>query len=126
GDMRVDGKGRYAGAGHELSFRAQGVMAAEGMRSQREFGWLADLGRKMSGSTPYQADYSVRDGISEFSFSSNLQGLGLQLPAPLAKAPEDMLALSVEKKLVLREPARGATPARIQDRLSIGLGRIAS
>ncbi|HSV60276.1 MAG TPA: YhdP family protein [Variovorax sp.] len=126
GDLRVDGKGRYAGAGHELSFRAQGVMAAEGMRSQREFAWLADLGRKMSGSTPYQADYSVRDGVSEFSFSSNLQGLGLTLPAPLAKAAEDVLALSVEKKVVAREPAKGGSPARIHDRLSIGLGRIAS
>ncbi len=126
GDVRVDGKGRYAGNTHELSFKAQGVMAAEGVRSQREFGWLADLGRKMTGSTAYQAELGIRDGVSEFSFSSNLQGLGLALPAPLAKAPEDALALSIEKKVVAREPAKGAAAARMQDRISIGLGRIAS
>lgn len=127
GDVRVEGKGRYAGAGHDMSFRAHGVVTAEGFRSQREFGWLARLARKMSGSTAYQLEYGMRDGVAEVSLSSNLQGLGMQLPAPLAKAPEDNLAFSVEKKVVARDGgARGAAPARIQDRLSVGLGRIAS
>lgn len=126
GDVRVEGKGRYAGVGHDMSFRAQGVVTAEGLRSQRELGWLASLGRKMSGSTAYQVDYGTRDGVSEVSLSSNLQGLGMQLPAPMTKVPEDTLAFSVEKKLVVREAAKGAAPARVQDRLSVGLGRIAS
>ncbi|MBS0342554.1 MAG: TIGR02099 family protein, partial [Proteobacteria bacterium] len=126
GEVRVEGKGRYAGAGHDMSFRAQGVVSAEGFRSQHEFGWLARLGRKMSGSTSYQLDYGLRDGVAEVSLNSNLQGLGMQLPAPLAKAPEDNLALSVEKKVVVRDAAKGSVPARIQDRLSVGLGRIAS
>lgn len=124
GDVRIDGKGRYAGSGHDMSFKAQGVVSAEGMRSQREPAWVAELGRKTTGSTAYQLDYGTRDGVSEFSFTSNLQGLGLQMPAPLAKAAEDSLALSVEKKVVMREAGRG--PAHLQDRISIGLGRIAS
>ena len=124
GDVRVDGKGRYAGNGHDMSFKAQGVVSAEGMRSQREPAWVAELGRKTSGSTAYQLDYGQRDGVSEFSFSSNLQGLGLQLPAPLAKAAEDSLAFSVEKKVMQREAGRGTAP--MQDRISIGMGRIAS
>lgn len=127
GDMRIEGKGRYAGANQDMSFRAQGVASADGLRSQREVAWLADLGRKMSGSTSYQLDYGLRDGVSEVSLTSNMQGMGLQLPAPLTKAPEDSLALSVEKKVVLREAAgKGGAPARMQDRLSVGLGRIAS
>ncbi|MBS0452961.1 MAG: TIGR02099 family protein [Proteobacteria bacterium] len=126
GDVRLEGKGRYAGVGNDMSFRAQGVVTAEGFRSQREFGWLSRLGRKMSGSTAYQLDYGARDGVSEIALSSNLQGLGMQLPAPLAKAPEDSLAFSVEKKVVVRDAAKGSAPARLQDRISVGLGRIAS
>ena len=109
-----------------MSFRAQGVVTADGLRAQREFDWLGEMGRRMTGSTAYQLDYGIRDGVSEIAFSSNLQGLGMQLPAPLAKAPEDSLPLTFEKKVVLREASRNGTPARVEDRISIGLGRIAS
>ena len=58
----------------------------------------------------------MRDGASEFLLTSTLQGLALQLPAPLAKAADEAMPLRVEKKIVLREarPAalrRGARPA---------------
>ncbi|SFM32156.1 YhdP family protein [Variovorax sp. OV329] len=127
GDTRVEGKGRYGGTGHDMSFRAQGVITAEGLRSQREMGWLADLGRRMSGSTAYQLDWGMRDGVAEMALSSNLQGLGMQLPSPLAKAAEDSLAFSVEKKVVMRDAAtRGNGAPRMQDRIGIGMGRIAT
>ena len=67
----------------------------------------------------------MRDGASEFSFTSSLQGLALQLPAPLAKAAEDAMPLRIEKKIVLREARRRRAPL-VQDRISVELGRVAS
>jgi uncharacterized protein (TIGR02099 family) len=124
GALRIEGAGRW-GAAQELSLRVQGNASAEGMRAAREVDWLARLARHASGSTPYTAAFSMRDGASEFSLASSLQGLGLQLPAPLAKPPEDTMPLAIEKKMVQRETRPGATPL-LQDRLSIELGRIGS
>jgi uncharacterized protein (TIGR02099 family) len=124
GALRIEGAGRW-GAAQELSLRVQGNASAEGMRAAREVDWLARLARHASGSTPYTAAFSMRDGASEFSLASSLQGLGLQLPAPLAKPPEDTMPLAIEKKMVQRETRLGTT-SLLQDRLSIELGRIGS
>ncbi|VTU38156.1 YhdP family protein [Variovorax sp. RA8] len=124
GALRIEGAGRW-GAVQELNLRAQGNASAEGMRAAREVDWLARLARHASGSTPYTATFSMRDGASEFSLASSLQGLGLQLPAPLAKPPEDPMPLAIEKKIVQRETRAGATPL-LQDRLSVELARVGS
>lgn len=124
GAVRIEGAGRW-GAVQELNLRAQGSASAEGMRAAREVDWLARLARHASGSTPYTAAFSMRDGASEFSLASSLQGLGLQLPAPLAKPPEDPMPLAIEKKIVLRETRAGSTPL-LQDRLSVELARVGS
>jgi uncharacterized protein YhdP len=127
GDVRVEGKGRYAGVNHDMSFKAQGVVTAEGLRGQREFGWLANMGRKMSGSTAYQRDYGVRDGVSELALTSSLQGLGLQLPAPLTKAPEDSLPLLGKKGSGGARDCQGRIVTAPNPRpVQRGLGRIAS
>ena len=60
--------------------------------------------------------------------TSNLQGLGLNLPAPLNKAPDAVLPLRFENTLVRESmlvPAAGGAP-RLQDQLIIELGRIVS
>ncbi|MFT2543212.1 hypothetical protein ACMWP9_35010, partial [Escherichia coli] len=76
-------------ASHELAIRAQGSVSAEGMRAAREVDWLARLAKKATGGAPYSASFSMREGVSEFSVASSLQGLALQLPAPLAKSAEE-------------------------------------
>ncbi|WP_269747412.1 YhdP family phospholipid transporter, partial [Variovorax sp. WDL1] len=124
GAVRIEGAGRW-GTAQELSLRAQGNASAEGMRAAREVDWLVRLARHASGSTPYTAAFSMRDGASEFSLASSLQGLGLQLPAPLAKPPEDPMPLAIEKKIVQRETRAGAPPL-LHDRLSIELARVGS
>lgn len=125
GPVRIEGAGRWGGPMHELSLRAQGNASAEGLRAAREVDWLARLARHATGSAPYTASFSMRDGASEFSLASTLQGLGLQLPVPLAKPAEEAMPLSIEKKVVLRETRAGASTP-VQDRLSIELGRVGS
>ncbi|WP_076999865.1 YhdP family protein [Variovorax sp. KK3] len=125
GAFRLEGSGRYGTAATELNFRAQGNASAEGLRAAREVDWLARLAKHASGGTAYTANFSLRDGASEFSLASNLQGLGLTLPVPLAKPAEEAMPLTVEKKIVLRE-ARASGSALVHDRISVELGRIGS
>lgn len=134
GDVRVEGKGRYAGnvgnAGTpsmpELSFSALGTVTAEGLRSQQEVDWLARLASKASGNASYAANLSIQNGVPEFSLTSNLQGLGLQLPAPLEKAADQVLPLRVERKIVRRDTRPGAATPTLQDQLALELGRVVS
>ncbi len=126
GETRVEGRGRYAsGAPSEMSFRAQGNLTAEGLRAMREVAWMPQLAANAGGGTAYTATLSVRDGAPEFSVSSNLQGLSLDLPAPLAKQADASMPLQIDKKVVLREARAGAAPV-LHDRISLALGSVAS
>ena len=130
GDVRVEGSGRYAGTGSELNFRAQGTASAEGLQAAREVDWLSKLASRATGSTPYAVTLSVRDGTPEFSVTSSLQGLGLQLPEPLTKAAETPMPLRIEKKVVLHERAATTGPRApgpvLHDTLSMSLGEVGS
>ncbi|MDH6591930.1 uncharacterized protein (TIGR02099 family) [Variovorax sp. TBS-050B] len=123
GDIRIEGRGRFAGPNREVALKAQGTASAEGLRGTREAEWLTRIAAKASGSTPYAATFSMRDGVPEFSLSSTLQGLALNLPAPLVKTADEQMPLRIEKKVLQRE-TRNATAVAVQDQLSMALGRI--
>lgn len=136
GDVRIDGgsvpvSASAAGApraGLGMSFRLQGVVSAEALRQARELGSLTRLAQKASGTAAYAATVGLRAGVPEFSLTSNLVGLGLNLPAPLGKSEQTPLPLRVESTVV-REPQSGAaaaTPARQLDQLVLDLGRVGS
>ena len=81
GETRVDG-GLQAGA---LALRMQGTATAEGLR-QAATGVLAPLAQRASGQAAYSAALTrAADGTLAFTLDSPLQGLALDLPAPLAK-----------------------------------------
>ncbi|RZL96409.1 MAG: TIGR02099 family protein [Variovorax sp.] len=122
GEVRLEGRGRYAVSGSELNFKAQGVATADGLRAVREVAWLARLAGKATGSTPYSAALTLRDGHADFRLDSSLQGLALQLPAPLAKPADEALPLRVEKKLA----TRASPTAPLRDEVSLELGRLVS
>jgi uncharacterized protein (TIGR02099 family) len=127
GDIRVEGRGRFSGPNREVALKAQGTATAEGLRGAREVDWLARLARQATGSTPYAATFAMRDGTPEFSFTSSLQGLALQLPPPLVKSAEEQMPLRIEKKVLARETRTGAAVpvgAATQDQLSLDLGRV--
>ncbi|MDQ0573379.1 uncharacterized protein (TIGR02099 family) [Variovorax paradoxus] len=123
GDIRLEGRGRFAGANREVALKAQGTATAEGLRGAREAEWLGRLAAKATGSTPYAATFSMRDGAPEFSFTSTLQGLALQMPSPLVKTADEQMPLRIEKKVLQRETRAGVSVA-VQDELSLELGRV--
>ncbi len=132
GVTHIEGKGRFGassgGSGatpQDMSFKVTGSATAEALRAAREVDWLARLATKATGSADYTAALSVRDGTPEFLLTSSLVGLGLQLPAPLAKPADEAMPLKVEKKVLSRE-ARAGRATLVQDQLLVELGKVAS
>ena len=134
GDVRLEGGSRSAPAlpppsnpEPSVLLRAQGTATAEGLRQAKELGFVSRLAKDASGSFAYNMTLAVRRGVPEISLSSNLQGLALTLPPPLAKAADTALPIRYESVL-LREAAAaspGAAP-RLQDQLTVEWGRLAS
>jgi uncharacterized protein (TIGR02099 family) len=126
GDVRLDG-GSVLPAGASVPpaalpivIRASGTASAEGLRQAKELGFVASLAQQATGSTAYTAVLGFRQGEPELQVASNLQGLGLSLPAPLTKSAETVLPLRLETALL---PV-GTGP--VQDRLTLSLGGLAS
>lgn len=125
GDMRLDG-GTQSNAGPDdagLVFKAQGTATAEALRQAKELGFASRLGQSATGSTTYTAVLSFRKGLPELSITSNLQGMALNFPAPLAKPADSVLALRYENNLVRESLAAGQ---KLQDQILVDIGNIAS
>lgn len=134
GDARIEGGTRAllpqalaAVSDAPVLLRAQGTATAEGLRQASELGFVSRLARDMSGSAAYQLILGVRHATPEITVASSLQGLAVNLPAPLNKGAESALPLRYETR-ILREslPAAPDAPALLHDRMSVELGRIAS
>ena len=115
GDVRLEGSSRPGGGEPRVVLRAQGVATAEGLRQAPELGALAQLAQRASGSAPYSLVLGVRHGEPEISVTSSLQGLGLDLPAPLGKPAEAAWPLRVERTL----PEAGG-----QDQWTVDVGQV--
>ena len=136
GDVRLDG-GLQAPPGTAersgaalpptLLVRAQGVLSADGLRQARELGVVSRLAEHASGSTPYSAVLGMRRGVPELQLSSTLQGLALDLPAPLRKPAETLLPLQFDNTLTPESLAStGPAPAPLLDRVRARLGTLVS
>jgi uncharacterized protein (TIGR02099 family) len=127
GEFRLEGGSRPAvpGEGMPVLLRAQGTATAEGLRQSRELGFLARLARDFSGSTAYQLALGFRRGVSEVQVTSNLQGLAMNLPAPLSKPAETALPLRYETALT-REALAAPPGGKLEDTLVLELGRLAA
>ena len=80
-----------------MVLRAQGTATAEGLRQAKELGFVsrAGQGRQRQRRLRRWRCRSAR-GVPEISLTSNLQGLALNLPPPLAKTAEAVLPLRYE------------------------------
>ncbi len=129
GDLRLEGASRAlspsgsASSEATIQFRAQGSVTAEGLKQAKELGFVSRLAQTATGSAFYTATLAFRRGVPEIAVTSNLQGMALNLPAPLKKSAESTLALRYDNSLVRESLAPGQ---KLQDRLNIELGSIAS
>ena len=130
GDVRFDGGMRLGPrpapgapeADPSVAFKAQGTVTADGLKQATELGLdgtLAHLVRSAAGGASYTATLGFRRGAVEFSLASSLQGLALDLPAPLGKTASTSLPLRIEKILLPESLVAGQ---KLQDQLSLSLG----
>lgn len=124
GDVQAEGgtipvPGKTAADGPSR-LRVQGTLTAQGLRQETQLGVLARLAQQMSGNAGYTAEFSLREGVPEFQFLSTLQGLALNLPAPLAKPAEIALPLRLQAALMSTDSGDAAP----QDLLRFDLGRL--
>ncbi|HUR90435.1 MAG TPA: AsmA-like C-terminal region-containing protein, partial [Ramlibacter sp.] len=131
GDVKVEGGTRpVAPRSPEtlVAIHAQGTASAEGLRQAKELGFVARLAKDASGSTPYNVSVLFRRGVPEVTVTSTMQGLALNLPAPLAKSADSSLPLRYENTLTresLALPPSGAARP-LQDQLTFEMGRLVS
>jgi uncharacterized protein (TIGR02099 family) len=125
GDVRLEGGTRTlpGDGGTVVQLRGQGTATAEGLRQARELGFLARLAHDFNGSAGYNLALNFRRGAPEVLVTSNLQGLAINLPAPLTKAAEVPLPLRYETALTHEALAPGGP---LQDQLSVDIGKLAS
>jgi len=132
GELRAEGgtiqvPGASARASGPALLRVQGNATAEGLRQARELGIVTRLAQHATGGTNYAFTLGFRRGVPELQLSSNLQGLALNLPAPLSKSAEALLPLRLETALTRESLSAGAgATAPLQDQLTFELGRLAS
>ncbi|PTE01340.1 YhdP family protein [Pandoraea apista] len=88
GDVRASGGSRDDGT---IALNINGTMSAQGLRENRENATLAQLAKRMTGSTPYTATVTVHQEMTDVAVQSTLAGLGVNLPAPLGKSAETSL-----------------------------------
>jgi uncharacterized protein (TIGR02099 family) len=79
--------------------RIQGQATAIGLRQAKEIPLLSAMAQQATGSTAYTASLGFKGGQSELSIQSQLQGLALNLPAPLNKRSDEVVALKYDNTL---------------------------
>jgi uncharacterized protein (TIGR02099 family) len=108
GDAGIEG-GSQPGGG--LRFAVQGQATADGLRRATELGAVARMAQAASGQAAYRFQLAIpKDGQSELSVTSNLQGLALDLPAPGRKEADAVLPL----RLLLSPTAAGRDELRLE------------
>jgi uncharacterized protein (TIGR02099 family) len=116
GDLSFEGGSQ----GNAQRFSGQGTITAEALRHASELGSLARLGTSLNGQMSYRATLAFVAGRAQIGVTSNLVGLGVELPEPLGKSASTALALHVQTSP--DEPVRSDEPMR--ETLQVDLGDV--
>ncbi len=100
-------------------FTAQGVVSADALRRSPELGPVSHLASYLSGQTSYRLAMGIVRGHPEFTFTSPMTGMAIDLPAPLKKAAELTWPLRAESRL-----ANATEGEPLRDTLAIELGNV--
>lgn len=118
GDASLEGGTQPDGS---LRFTVQGSATAEALRRATELGSAARLATALNGQAAYRLALGFVQGHPELTLTSNLVGLGIDLPPPLRKSPESALPLRIQTQLAPESLGAGQTP---RDTLRVELGSV--
>lgn len=82
-----------------LHFNGQGVATAMGLRTEAAWSAAAPAARTLTGQAAYTVALGLRDGQAEVRVDSDLQGLAIDLPAPLHKPSQAAWPLHIATRL---------------------------
>ena len=116
GDTTLDGN---IGADGTLRLSAQGTATAEALRSAAQPAALARIGGLLRGQAAWRGTLAVADGRRDLPLQSNLVGMQIDLPAPLAKP---LAATSLPLRLQLSPTGRADAATKARDSLQFELG----
>ncbi|WP_192888434.1 YhdP family protein [Paracidovorax avenae] len=134
GDLRLEGGMRSVASGtsaleSSVQVRGQGVATAEGLREAVQWPGLPELARHATGSAAYALTLGVRRGLPEVLVTTNLQGMALDLPAPLGKAADAVRPVRYESQLARESAAppsdAGAEPP-VREQMTVDISGIGS
>lgn len=99
GEVRIEGGMKPAAdaATPPVQVRVDGVATAQGLRDAKEMSELAALAQHLQGQARYGVQIKVLHSVPEISVQSDLLGMAVQLPAPLAKSADSVLPLRVNR-----------------------------
>ncbi|MCX7693306.1 MAG: YhdP family protein [Tepidimonas taiwanensis] len=118
GELRFGGGMTQRDGVPTLRFQGQGSVSAAGLAASRDWAWARWLGRHARGAAAYTLSVGAGPDGVEWRFDSDLRGLALALPAPLAKPEAAAWRLRVGAEPLPRPSADGA---RTRDRLWLAL-----
>ncbi len=124
GEVQIDGGSQADGS---LRFVASGTASLDGLRRATELGAVARAASqwqgRVQGQAPYRLQLSVQRGQTELQLASTLQGISIDLPAPLRKLAGETLPLKLSTTLQPEPRVAGlaAAPAS-RDLLRLELG----
>jgi uncharacterized protein (TIGR02099 family) len=102
----------------DITIRGKGNATALGLQQAAELGVLPRFARYTSGSANYAAVLTIRNDRPELVIVSNLQGMAINLPAPLAKGADANVAFLYENVLVPSSGKQGP----VMDTLKVEVG----
>ena len=126
GDVRLDGSLQFTDAAWESGnnrVRVQGTISGQAVRDAKDLGALAAAAGFMEGQTAYSATLGWRSGAPQIQLSSDLQGMALNLPAPLGKPAQAAMPLRLDWSSPGGDAVSKAPPRT--DTIRLSLGRVA-
>jgi uncharacterized protein (TIGR02099 family) len=103
-----------------IAVNARGTLNAALLRSALE----QPLLRQVSGMTAWSSTVNLGKRGATIVVESSLQGMGSTLPAPLGKAPAEVLPLRFERTVIAEEQAGGSTGPPTADRNTLDIGKV--
>lgn len=103
-----------AGADHgpAVDVRATGIATTQGLLQAKELGPAVQLARLAQGQAAYQLRISMARGVPLVDVRSDLQGMALNLPPPLQKAPAESWPMHFASTVLESAASAGQSPVR--------------
>ena len=122
GELQFSGQLRTPNGTPHLQFSGQGSASADGLRHSPDWPLLAPLGQLAQGSARYQVALDITPGGTEVQVDTDLQGLAVDLPAPLGKTARTAQPLRYQVRRLPSAPPSDAPTAPLHDELTLSIG----